>query len=74
MPVEGVSDEVRLPRLGKVKIGIVTTNAAGQSYPKAVDYFVVDEDIEAVFGEKPKMLRVMLPSDEPEENFPIWRK
>ncbi len=33
MPIKGVSEVVRLPRLGKIKLGIKKENAEGIPYP-----------------------------------------
>nr|PZN59666.1 MAG: hypothetical protein DIU58_17655 [Sphaerobacter thermophilus] len=84
MPIKGISEIRRLPRLGKIHLGIKLTNQRGTEYPKAVDYFVVKEDdstpaaaVEAfrsVYGDKPRQLRIMFPSDDPEVICPQYYK
>ena len=68
--IKGVSDQVRLPRLGKIRLGEKRENEKGVEYPKALDYFVVPEEIKAIYGEKPRELDVMLPMENRESFFP----
>ena len=39
--IKELSDVRRLPRLGKIHLGVKAKNEKGVEYPKAVDYFVV---------------------------------
>ncbi len=59
----------RLPRLGKIRLGLKAQNQAGKTYPTEVDYLVCPPEVEQVYGERPTELDVMLPSDNPEEVF-----
>lgn len=59
----------RLPRLGKIRLGLKVKNQAGKEYPTETEHFVCPEEVEAVYGEDPIELDVMLPSDNPEEVF-----
>lgn len=63
MPIKGVSEIIRLPRLGKIRLGIKQENAEG-IYPSPTDYFVCPEEVRKVFGEKPRELRIMFPTDD----------
>lgn len=63
MPIKGLSEIVRLPRLGKVRLGIRQEGDRGP-YPAATDHFVCPEAVQKVFGEKPKELRVMFPTED----------
>jgi len=85
MAIKGLSDRRRSPRLGKVHLGVKAKSAkTGNEYPQAVDYFVVKEDqstlasaakaFHSVYGEKPKALDIMFPTDNPEEFFPQFRR
>ncbi|MBW2672353.1 MAG: hypothetical protein JRD89_02905 [Deltaproteobacteria bacterium] len=65
-PIEGVTDRVRLPRLGKIRLG-VKVQGDKSPYPKAVNYFVCPPEVQAVHGEKPKELPIMFPTEEPEQ-------
>ena len=63
--IKGLSEIRRLPRLGKIRLGIklVHTRPDGSTveYPKEVDYFVCPPEVQALYGEKPKSLEVMFP-------------
>ena len=63
-PIKGVSEVVRLPRLGKIRLGIRKETDQGVSYPTPTDYFVCPEEVRKVFGEKPKELRIMFPTED----------
>ena len=53
MPIKGISEIVRLPRLGKIRLGIKKKTDAGVSYSSSTDYFVCPDELKKVFGEKP---------------------
>jgi len=73
MPIEGVSDLVRIPRLGKIHLGVkVQSEKSAKQYPKATDYFVVPDEVAAVYGPKPTELQIMFPVDEPELFAQQW--
>jgi hypothetical protein len=63
-PIKGVSEIVRLPRLGKIRLGIKKETEAGMFYPTPTDYFVCPVEVRKVFGEKPRELRIMFPTDD----------
>jgi hypothetical protein len=66
MPIYGLTESVRIPRLGKIHLGIKKTNANGKEYPVATDYFVCDDPtFTAVYGEKPRTLDVRFPLEDP---------
>jgi len=76
MPIRGVSDQKRLPRLGKIHLGVKKTkvvNGREVEYPSAVDHFVFPgdndlyTDLVKVFGEKPKELRILIPVEDEEK-------
>ena len=72
-PIEGISDLVRMPRLGKIRLGIKETSAkTGNPYPKATDYFVVPPEVAAVYDEKPKELEIMFPVEDPNQFAQQW--
>lgn len=73
MPIEGLSNIVRIPRLGKIHLGIkAKSEKKGSEYPKATDYFVVPDEVKEVYGEKPTELEVMFPVEEPEMFAQQW--
>jgi len=74
MPINELSDIVRIPRLGKIRLGIKVTSKEkkGVQYPKATDYFVVPDEVREVYGEKPTELQIMFPVEEPELFAQQW--
>ena len=61
-PIKGLSERRRLPRLGKIHLGI--RNEKG--WPEKVDYFVCPPEVQAIFGEKPRELRILIPVEDEE--------
>ena len=87
MAIKGLSEIRRLPRLGKIRLGIKKKTAAGVEYPSEVDYFICDpqtpselenkkimEEFDKLYGEKPKSIRIMFPVANPEIYFPQFYK
>lgn len=82
--VPGLSDARRLPRIGRIRLGVKKKNERGKEYPVETDYFVIDRPAAAatpferelydnftrVYGEKPKALDIILPLEEREAFFP----
>ncbi len=64
MAIKGVSEIIRLPRLGKIRLGIKKENEEGTSYPVPTEYFVCPDEVKKVFGDKPKELRIMFPTED----------
>ena len=55
---------LRLPRLGKIRLGIKKLSAkSGKEYPVETDYFVVPKEVQALYGPEPKQLPVMIPTE-----------
>ena len=69
MPIKGLSENVRMPRLGKIHLGY---RHPEKGYPVKTDYFVLPSDhpdyklLVAAFGDKPKELRILIPSEDEE--------
>jgi len=57
---------IRLPRIGKIRLGIKKVSKSGKEYPTEVDYFVVPEEVQARYGKEPKILPVMIPVENEE--------
>ncbi len=75
MPIHGISDVRRLPRIGKVRLGVKDTSPrTGNEFPRQVDFFVVKADestseaaaeaFHRVYGDKPKALDIMFPVED----------
>lgn len=70
MPVLGVTDKPRrFPRAGKVRLG---DQSGTRGAPVNRDYFVVPEEVQAVYGEKPSQLKVIFLSDDEEVMASTW--
>ena len=72
-PIENLSDIRRLPRLDKIRLGIKKEGQKGP-YPQAVDYFVCPDEVKAVYGDTPRKLDVMFPSNDLELVASQWYK
>lgn len=69
--IEGsYSQTRRLPRLGKIRLGIKKKSAKGIEYPSETPWFVCPPEVEDVYGAQPTELDVMLPHEDPEVFFP----
>lgn len=64
------SESRQLPRLGKIRLGIKKKSAKGIEYPSETPWFVVPEEVAAVYGNEPTELDIMLPVEDPEVFFP----
>jgi len=72
MPIYGISDFKRLPRLGKIKLGKKDESRKGA--PVQTRYFVCPEEVQAVYGPQPKELDIMFPLNDIEIVFPQYMK
>jgi len=69
MPIKGLSEQKRLPRLGKIRLGIKKISPrTKREYPSATDFFVCPPEVQVIYGEKPKRLDVIIPLEDEE----IW--
>lgn len=71
MPIKDLSNKKRIPRLGKIRLGVRDDK---KGYPKAVDYFVCPPEVTEVYGDKPKRLNVIFHSDDVNDIFPQYYK
>lgn len=63
--IKGLSEIRRLPRLGKIRLGIkAVSKQSGKEHPKETDYFVVPPEVAKVYGEQPKLLDIMFPVED----------
>ena len=70
-PIKNLSDIRRLPRLGKIHLGIKVEGQKA-TYPKATDYFVVPREVAEVYTDKPTELDIMFPTDNPGQFAQQW--
>jgi len=66
-PIKGISEIARLPRLGKIRLGTKKEGPDGTVYPVPSDHFICPDEVKKVFGEKPKKLRIMFPTEDKEQ-------
>ncbi len=87
MPIKGTTDVRRLPRLGKIRLGIKKLTAQNKEYPSEVDYFILDpetpselenkkliQDFKRLYGDEPKQIKIMIPLEDLEKVFPAYYK
>lgn len=71
--IDGLSERRRFPRLGKIRLGVmVEGREPGITIPKAVDYFVCPDEVKKIYGEKPKEINVMFPTEDVEKITSQW--
>ena len=68
--IKGLSDIRRLPRLGKIRLGVKAIAKNGKEYPREVPYFVVPPEVEKVYGDRPLQLDIMFPTEDDRAIFP----
>jgi len=82
--IKGVSEKRRLPRLGKIRLGVKVPLAGKDpakceckgagcyrcTRPKETDHFVIPPEVAKVYGPTPKKLDVMFLVNDPEVVFP----
>jgi len=68
MPIKGLSEQIRIPRLGKIHLGVKKLSAKKVEYPTATDYFVCPPEVIAIYGDKPTSLPIMIPVEDED----IW--
>jgi len=66
MPIKRIQNNINLPVIGKIRLGITKLSAKGTEYP--------DETVEAVYGKEPKSLEIFFPSDDENKCIPNWFK
>lgn len=65
-PIKGISEVIRLPRLGKIRLGI-KKELDGMAYPEPTDYFVCPDEVKKLYREKPQELHIMFPTNNPDQ-------
>lgn len=75
MPIKGFRERKRMRRVGKVRLGIkLVSRRTGQEYPSPTDYFVLHDapGLGEIYGEKPRLLNILMVSDDLEITFPFY--
>jgi hypothetical protein len=76
MGIKSIDQDQRMPRLGKIHLGIRKFRDAKdkKGYPTPTDYFVLPEELKTACGEKPTELDVMFASNDIDAVLPHWLK
>jgi hypothetical protein len=70
MAIKEFENQTKYQRAGKIHLGI----KGEKGRPQSTDYFVCPDEVKAVYGEKPKMLEIMVFSDNKEDFMPYYYK
>lgn len=62
--IKSLEAQFRLPRLGKIHLGVTLKTEKGVEYPKETDYFVCPPEVIKVYGEQPKELDILFPVED----------
>jgi len=69
--ISGLSSIRRLPRLGKIRLGVKKVSSkTGKEYPSETSWFVCPAEIKKFYGDEPKELNISFPMNDPEVIFP----
>lgn len=69
--IPGFSNTVRIPRLGRVRLGHVNHNTmSGKTNPEEDPYFLVPPEVAEVYGDRPTELDIMFPVNDRAVIFP----
>ena len=78
MAIPELEEIERIPRAGKIHLGVKKLSKGGKEIPSAVDYFVWPEEYAGVltelFGEKAREIPIMLPLNDKERVAPTFFK
>lgn len=87
MPIKGLSESRRLPRMGKLRLGVMVERPGKKPYPKEVKHFILDpavanpeekkkliDTFEKTYGSEPTSIDVMFPVANLEHIFPQYYK
>ncbi len=87
MPIKGLSEARRLPRMGKIRLGILVERPGKSPYPKEVKHLILDPAVandlekkklldvwEKNYGTEPTSVDIMFPVADLEQIFPQYYK
>ncbi|MFH1485226.1 MAG: hypothetical protein ABIH46_04070, partial [Chloroflexota bacterium] len=72
MPIEGVSNIIQMPRLGKIRLGEKLEREGKAPLIRALKYFKCPPEVQEVYGETPTQLDIMFPSEDPLQFAQQW--
>ncbi|MFA4871326.1 MAG: hypothetical protein WC623_24215 [Pedobacter sp.] len=68
--IKGLSERRRLPRLGKVRLGLRVKTTTGKEYPRETSWFVCPPEVQKIYGDQPTELDIMFPIEDECSCFP----
>ncbi len=77
-PISGLTESRRLPRVGKIHLGVMVNEGQKNQHPQAKEYFVFPEDhpqyddLVKRYGKTPKELDIILPMEEGDKIASQW--
>lgn len=83
MPIAGLTEQRRLPRGGKIRLGEKKKTQGGKEYPAALDHFLFDPNeenqhliplFEELYGKHPTEIEIAFAAEDPEVVFPQYYK
>jgi hypothetical protein len=76
MPIQSITENPQPPIVGIIRLGIRKETASGVEYPSNVDHFVLTDapQVARVYGEDPRELDILFPSNDLEASVPSWLK
>lgn len=68
MPIKGLTEQRRLPRIDKIRLGVKKiSEKSGKEYPSATEYFVIPDSLKPyIKDEHPTCLQIMFPVEDDE--------
>ena len=72
--IQRLANRQRLPRIGKIKLGVTVTKVDAQgkevTYPTEVPYFVIPPELGELYGARPTRLPILFPVDDIDRILP----
>lgn len=66
-PIKGLTEQRRLPRIGKIHLGVKkVSQRTHKEYPVATPFFVCPPEVQKVYGAEPKKLDIIIPVEDDE--------
>lgn len=76
MPINDIKKNMRLPVIGKIRLGVRKKTQKNKDYPSETEHFVLTDvpEVADVYGESPTELDIYFPSDDENVVIPHWYK
>lgn len=76
MPIAEIEENMRMPVIGKIRLGIRKKSSKGNEYPSETEYFVLKDapEVAKIYGDEPTELDAYFPADDEELVIPYYYK